>query len=95
MDGHRRVRSVVTGGVSRFVNRYGVKLHKRGITMKCSSASEWKVGDKGKIETGQIVTIERIIGNRYLVIEQARFNRLEDVEKDVFIPAHGEIEKVL
>ena len=63
--------------------------------MKCSSASEWKVGDKGKIETGQIVTIERIIGNRYLVIEQARFNRLEGVEKDVFIPAHGEIEKVL
>ena len=63
--------------------------------MKCSSASDWKVGDKGKIETGQIVTVKSIIGNRYLVIERKDSFQLENVEKAVFIPAHGEIEKVL
>jgi hypothetical protein len=57
--------------------------------MKCTSATDWMVGDKGKIPDGRIVFVEAIIGNRYLKIVDTGI-----VEKKIYIPAHGEIEKV-
>jgi len=56
--------------------------------MKSSSASNWKVGDKGITKTGCIVTVAEIVSNRYLKI-------VENIEKKVYIPAHGEIEKAI
>ena len=55
--------------------------------MKSTSAREWTPGDKGRTKSGEIVTVERIAGGRYLVIK-------EPLEKKVYLPAHGEIEKV-
>jgi len=56
--------------------------------MKCTSAYEWKVGDKGRTNEGLTVTVEAIQGGRYLKIAE------RNIEKQVYIPAHGEIEKI-
>lgn len=55
--------------------------------MKCSSARDWRVGDRGKTAEGQIVTIEAVV-YPYLRIKE------KDLEKRIYLPAHGEIEKV-
>jgi hypothetical protein len=52
--------------------------------MKSSSIREWKVGDKGITNNNEIVTVKRV-GERFIEIE-------EDLEKKLYIPAHGEIE---
>ena len=53
--------------------------------MRSSSITEWRPGDKGVIEDGSIVTVKRIaMGSRMVEIE-------EDLEKKLYIPAHGEI----
>jgi hypothetical protein len=59
-----------------------------GYEMKATSARDWKPGDKGLTSAGAIVTVKEIIGGRYLKIEE-RF-----IEKQVYIPSHGEIEKL-
>lgn len=53
--------------------------------MKCSSVMEWKIGDKGITEKGEIVTISRKYSNM-LEIE-------EPLIKKLYIPSHGQIEK--
>ena len=55
--------------------------------MKSSSARDWKVGDKGITKEGTIITVIEIVNNRHLKIA-------EDLEKKVYIPAHGEVEKI-
>jgi len=55
--------------------------------LKCSSISEWKIGDKGITKDGNIVTVSEICGNRFIKIA-------ENLEKKLYIPAHGEIEKL-
>ena len=54
--------------------------------MKCSSISEWRAGDKGKTNTGEIVTVEKV-GDRFVTIK-------ENLERKIYIPAHGEIERI-
>lgn len=54
--------------------------------MKCSSASDWKIGDKGITNNGEIVTIKSV-SDRFVLIE-------EKLDKKLYIPAHGEIEKL-
>jgi hypothetical protein len=56
--------------------------------MKCSSITEWHVGDKGITKDGAIVTIKKVsLESRMVIIE-------ERLEKQLYIPAHGEIEKI-
>lgn len=55
--------------------------------MKTSSISEWKTGDKGLTKWGDIVTVEKICGDRMVKI-------VENLERKLYIPAHGEIEKI-
>ena len=54
--------------------------------MKCTSITEWKPGDKGTTNNGEIVTVIRVTER---VVEIA-----EDLERKLYIPAHGEIEKI-
>ena len=51
-----------------------------------TSATDWKIGDKGITNNGDIVTVKAIYGGRYIEIE-------ESLTKKVYIPAHGEIRK--
>lgn len=52
-----------------------------------TSANEWKIGEKGKTKNGEIVTVSKIVSGRYIKIK-------ENLEKKVYIPAHGEIAKL-
>ena len=63
-----------------------IQKRRRTKDLKLSSTSEWKKGDKGKLKDGTIVTIADV-GQRMLRIE-------EDLEKKLYIPGHGEIEKI-
>ena len=64
----------------------GIQKRRRTKDLELSSTSEWKKGDKGKLKDGTIVTIADV-GQRMLRIE-------EDLEKKLYIPGHGEIEKI-
>ena len=64
----------------------GIQKRLRTKDLELSSTSEWKKGDKGKLKDGTIVTIADV-GQRMLRIE-------EDLEKKLYIPGHGEIEKI-
>ena len=55
--------------------------------MKCSSARDWQAGGHGKTAGGRIVTVEAV-DYPYLRIKE------KDLEKQIYLPAHGEIEKV-
>lgn len=55
--------------------------------MKQSSARDWKIGERGITADGELVTVIGITGGRYLTIA-------EDLDKRVYIPAHGEIMKI-
>ena len=63
-----------------------IQKRRRTKDLELSSTSEWKKGDKGKLKDGTIVTIADV-GQRMLRIE-------EDLEKKLYIPGHGEIEKI-
>lgn len=54
--------------------------------MKTSSTNEWRIGDKGITKTGDIVTVASLT-DRFITIE-------ENLENKVYIPSHGEIEKL-
>jgi len=54
--------------------------------MKSSSISEWRIGDKGITNDGQIVTVEKICSHMVKIAE--------NLEKKLYIPSHGEIEKL-
>jgi len=53
--------------------------------MKATSITEWQPGDKGITKEGQFVTVESVSSNMVKI--------KEDVEKKLYIPAHGEIGK--
>jgi hypothetical protein len=55
--------------------------------MISSSAKDWKVGERGITKEGELVTIKEIVSGRYLKIK-------ENLEKKIYIPAHGEIMKL-
>jgi len=54
--------------------------------MKQTSISEWKAGDRGITSDNVLVTVKRV-GKRFIEI-------VEPLEKQLYIPAHGEIGKV-
>ena len=66
---------------------YQKQTYRKEDIMKSSSARCWNAGEKGITANGEIVTVKEIIGERYLKIH-------ENIEKKVYIPAHGEIEKL-
>lgn len=55
--------------------------------LKCTSIKDWKIGDKGITKDGNIVTVKEICADRFIKI-------VENLDKKVYIPAHGEIEKL-
>ena len=55
--------------------------------MKASSVRDWKLGDKGITLNGDIVTVKNV-SDRYITIEET------NIEKQVYIPSHGEIRRV-
>ena len=56
--------------------------------MKQTSAREWKVGDLGRTACGETVKVVEVVSGRYLKCSPDSYGRI------VYIPAHGEIEKV-
>lgn len=56
--------------------------------MLSSSIRDWKPGDKGITQDGEIVTVESIGKDSRMV------KIVEPLEKQLYIPAHGEIAKV-
>ena len=54
--------------------------------MKCTSINEWHIGDKAKTKYGEIVTVIEV-SDRFVKIG-------ENLERKLYIPAHGEIEKI-
>jgi len=51
------------------------------------SASEFKAGDKCITKYGDVVTVNRVTGGRYVEI-------VEDLDIKIYIPSHGDIGKV-
>ena len=56
--------------------------------MRQSSITDWKPGDKGITSDGHIVTVESIAKESRMV------KIVEPLDKQLYIPAHGEIEKL-
>ena len=56
--------------------------------MEQTSARDWSVGDQGRTACGELVVVEGVVSGRFLKCTADSYGRR------VFIPAHGEIEKV-
>jgi len=56
--------------------------------MTYSDVKDWNIGDKGRNGLGEVVTVIGKSGTRYLKCTPDSYGRI------VYIPAHGEIEKV-